>query len=495
MGGASTEVTETTTRVILESAVFHGPTIRNTARRLGLRSEASLRHEKGIGGDLPRVAADRAARLLAEITGAIVAAGIVDNAPEPAVPRRVEVDVRRMSRLLGLALDAAGVRSLLVPLEFAVDGSGPELTIGVPPHRLDVETEADVAEEIARAHGYDRIEGRLPQAALPPYRPDPSGTRNALRRILAGLGVDEMVGHALIGADDLRHSAYDASAPQLVRLFNPLSEEHSILRPVLYPSLLAGVAENARRRRPDAWLFDLGKVYWQNDGTPTPRERRAETAGTGRYESWELGIILSGAAVASVPGEPARAADVATIKGVVDAIHDAIGAPRPSYRAEDPGARHPHRHPGRTGLICDLGGRPYGSLGEVHPRVVEAWGLSGRPVDASIDVGWLLDLVPDRTETRTPSSAQPVDRDLAVVVPEATPIGEVLRIARMSAGDLLDELRLFDIYRSQLIGEGRVSYAIAFRFQPDEGGDEKAVDKAMNKVRGSLRHHLGAEIR
>jgi phenylalanyl-tRNA synthetase beta chain len=131
----------------------------------------------------------------------------------------------------------------------------------------------------------------------------------------------------------------------------------------------------------------------------------------------------------------------------------------------------------------------------VHPQVVQAWGLSGRPVDASIDVGWLLDLVPDRTETRTPSSAQPVDRDLAVVVPEATPIGEVLRITRMSAGDLLDELRLFDIYRGQQIGEGRVSYAIAFRFRPDEGGDEKAVDKAMNKVRGSLRHHLGAEIR
>src|SRR5688500_6359605 len=214
MGGASTEVGAATTNVILESAVFHGPTVRNTARRLGLRSEASMRHEKGIGGDLPRVAADRAARLIAEITGARVAAGIVDNAPEPAVRARVDVDLQRMSRLLGMPLDAAQVRSLLEPLEFEVAGPGPELSIGVPPHRLDVLVDADVAEEVARTHGYDRIAGRLPEAALPPFRPDPSARRNTLRRILAGLGVDEIVGHALIGADDLERTGYGARGPE-----------------------------------------------------------------------------------------------------------------------------------------------------------------------------------------------------------------------------------------------------------------------------------------
>ena len=186
---------------------------------------------------------------------------------------------------------------------------------------------------------------------------------------------------------------------------------------------------------------------------------------------------------------------MATLKGLVDAVHDAIGAERPTYRSEDPEDRHPHRHPGRTGLICDAAGRPYGSLGEIHPRVVEAWGLAGRPVDAAIDVDRLLGLVPDRIDARTPSAPQPVDRDLAVVVDEATPVGELLRVARMSAGPMLDELRLFDIYRGEQIGPGRVSYALAFRFQPDVTGDEKTVDKALNKVRGSLRHHLGAGIR
>src|SRR5688572_2932071 len=286
MGGASTEVTETTSAVILESAVFHGPTIRNTARRLGLRSEASMRHEKGIGQDLPRLAADRAAQLIAEITGARVGRGIVDNDPEPKELTRVSVSVARMSRLLGIDLDANRVVELLRPLGFEVTGDGDELEVIVPPYRLDVAGAADVAEEVARAHGYERIVGRLPHAALPPYRSDPSAGRNLVRRVLAGIGLDEMVGHALIGADDLARTSLDASDASLVRLHNPLSTDHAILRPSMVPSLLGGLAENARRRRPDAWLFDLGKVYWYNSGAPTPREKRSESAGTGRYESW-----------------------------------------------------------------------------------------------------------------------------------------------------------------------------------------------------------------
>ena len=494
MGGASTEVTEATTAVILESAVFHGPNIRNTARRLGLRSEASMRHEKGIGQDLPRFAAERAAQLIAETTGAHVGRGIVDNDPEPKERTRVNVRVDRMRRLLGIEVDAGAAGDLLRPLGFQVTGDGDELDVFVPPHRLDVVGPADVAEEIARAHGYERIVGRLPHAALPPYRPDPSAGRNLVRRVLAGIGLDEMVGHALIGVDDLARTSLDVSDASLVRLHNPLSPEHAIMRPSMAPSLLAGLAENARRRRPDAWLFDLGKVYWHNPGAPTPRDKRSESAGTGRYESWELGIALAGQGVPASPGEESPVADVATLKGFVDALHDALGAPRPAYRTEEDGD-HPHRHPGRAGQIVDGNGHAYGSLGEVHPRVVEAWGLTGRPVTASISVGRLLHLMPDRPRSRPIPTAQPVDRDLAVVVDEATGVGELMRVARMSAGPMLDELRLFDVYRGEQIGTGRVSYALAFRFQPSEAGDEKAVDKALNKVRGSLRHHLSAEIR
>ena len=495
MGGASTEVGETTRRVILEAAIFHGPTIRNTARRLGLRSEASMRHEKGLGHGLPRMAADRAAQLLVELTGARVGRGIVDNDPDAKPPVRIGASVGRIQRLLGIELSRADLTRLLEPLGFAVEGDGDSVEVAVPWHRLDVVLEADLAEEVARAHGYERIPGRLPAAQLPPYRPDPSEPRHRIRRILAGLGLDEIVGHALIGADDLARAGLDPAAPDLIRLHNPLSPEHAILRPSMAPTLLAGLAENARRRQPDAWLFDLGKVYWHHPDKPTPRDKRSETAGTGRYESWELGIGLAGSLAPAAPGEPAHVADVAALKGLVDALHDALGAPRPAYRAEEPDRRHPHRHPGRTALILDGTNRPYGSLGEVHPRIAGAWGIAGRPVDAALALDRLLDLVPEERRSVPIPNAQPLDRDLAVVLDEGTPVGELLRVARTSAGPMLSDLRLFDIYRGEQVGAGRVSYALAFRFQPAEAGDEKAIEKALNRVRGSLQHHLGAEIR
>jgi len=491
MGGAGTEVTDATTRVILESAVFHGPTVRNTARRLALRSEASMRHEKGIGPDLPRYAADRAAQLIAEITGARVASGIVDNDPEPKAPRSVLLDIPRAERLLGIGLDEATIRDLLTPLGFEVRGGVP-LEVAVPNHRLDVVAPEDVAEEIARAYGYDRIQGRLPEPSLPHYRPDPSEPRQQIRRILAGLGLDEVVTHALIGPDDLDRSGYDGADPDLVRVANPLSEQHSIMRPVLYPSLLAALAENVRQRRNDPWLFEVGKTYWMS---AHKGPAGSETAGSGYWEAWHVGIGLLGPQVPLTPAGEMPPADVRTLMGVVDAMHQALGARPPAYRAETPEERHPHLHPGRAARLIDAAGHAYGSLGEVHPTVATAWGLPGRPVVAAINLGQLLELVPAETTATPVPAAQPVDRDLALSVDETTPLGEVLRILRASAGPSLVSARVFDEYRGAQVGAGRVSYAIALRFQPETAGDEKGVERAMNRIRGTLQHHLDAQIR
>ena len=390
-----------------------------------------------------------------------------------------------MRRLLGIELDAARVRELLEPLEFTVAGDGDELTVEVPSHRLDVVVAADVAEEIARAHGYERIAGRLPQAALPPYRPDPSEPRSVVRRILAGLGLEEVIGHALIGPEDLQRAGLDPSDPELVRLFNPLSPQHSILRPSMAPSMLGGLAENARRRRTDAWLFDLGKVY-RHPAQPSPRDRASETAGTGRYESWELGIALSGSAAPAAPGEEPLVADVATIKGIVDALHDGLGAPRPGYRAEPAGQHHPHRHPGRTALITDAAG----------PRV---WVAGRGPPARRRGLG--PDRAPGRRgdRPRPAAGAQPGRRPRRARA--GGPAGRSRpgrRRRRRDAGGggaahrahlgrtAARDVRLFDVYRGDQIGPGRVSYALAFRFQPLEAGDEAEIDRALNKVRGSL---------
>jgi phenylalanyl-tRNA synthetase beta chain len=493
MGGAGTEVTAATTRVILESAVFHGPTIRNTARRLGLRSEASMRHEKGIGHALPRFAVDRAARLIAELTGAAVATGIVDNDPTPKPPTMVELDLARTERLLGIAVEGEAVATLIAPLGFVVKPSGARrVTVTAPSHRLDVVAAEDVAEEIARAYGYDRIPGPLPAPSLPPFRADPSEPRHRVRRILAGLGLDEVVTYALIGPADLARSGFDADDAGNVRVANPLAEAHGIMRPVLYPSLLAALAENVHQRRTDPWIFEVGKTYWMGDAKGPAW---AETAGTGRYEAWHVGIALLGPRVSRAADVEPRDADVGELKGIVEALHAALGAPPPGFRAETADERHPHLHPGRAARLVDGGGRAYGSLGEVHPRIAAAWDLPNRPVIAAINLPQLFELVRPEVRVAAPPAAQPIDRDLAVVLSDETPLGELLRIIRASAGPMLVNARVFDIYRGPQVGPGSVSYAIALRFQPDAPADEKGVERAMNRVRGSVQHHLSAEIR
>jgi phenylalanyl-tRNA synthetase beta chain len=486
-------VTAKTTRVILESAIFHGPTIRSTARRLGLRSEASMRHEKGIARDLPRFAADRAARLIAEITGARVATGMVDNDPGPKPPLVVELDLARTERLLGIGLDGQAAADLIAPLGFVSQPrGGGRLSVTIPGHRLDVAAPEDVAEEIARSYGYDRIPGKLPEAALPPIRPDPSEPRHRVRRILAGLGLDEVVTHALIGPADLARSGYDAGDGELVRVANPLGEAHSIMRPTLYPSLLAALAENVRQRRTEAWIFEVGKTYWMSDRKGPVW---AETAGTGRHEASHVGIALLGAELPRSLGVEQREAGVADVKGMLEALHAALGAPPPTFRAESAEERHPHLHRGRAGRLVDSRGRGYGSVGELDPRVAAAWDLPGRPVLAAVNLGQLFELVRGEVRVGAVPAAQPIDRDLAVVLPEATPLGELLRIVRANAGPTLVDARVFDVYRGTQIGPGKVSYAIALRFQPDEPADEKGVERAMNRVKGSVQHHLDAEIR
>ncbi len=490
MGGASTEVGAATDRVILESAIFHGPMIRNAARRLGLRSDASMRHEKGIGHDLPRLALDRAAALLADLTGARVATGIADNDPDARRPRVVRLSVARTERLLGIPLTANQVGDLLAPLEFAAETDGSdEVAVSVPSHRLDVVAPEDVAEEIARSYGYGRIEGRLPVTVLPPFRADPSEARHRTRRVLAGLGLDEVVTHALIGRADLERSAMNPDDPGLVRVANPLAEQHSIMRPSLVPSLLASLAENARQRRTDAWLFEVGKTYSMG---PTG-EPDTETAGTGRHEAWGVGIALTGPRQPRSPGSDPADADIGDLKWIVEALHLELGAARPVFRASTRAS--PELHPGRTAEVVDAAGRGYGTLGELHPAITGAWDLPGRPLVATLSLAALLRLVPNQVRLTPVPPAQPIDRDLAVILEESTPVGELLRLVRSSAGATLASARLFDEYRGPQVGEGRVSYAIALRFQPASSDDERGIARAMDRVRGALRHHLGAEIR
>jgi phenylalanyl-tRNA synthetase beta chain len=258
------------------------------------------------------------------------------------------------------------------------------------------------------------------------------------------------------------------------------------------PSLLASLAENVRQRRADAWIFEVGKTYWSGGGKGP---RWAESAGTGRFEAWHVGIALLGPATPRSPGIEVSAAEVADLKGLIAALHVALGAPEPSFRGESGDELHAHLHPGRAARVVDASGHAYGNLGEVNPAVAAAWDLPGRPLLAVINVPQLLALAVTEVHATEVPAAQPLDRDLAVVVDAATPVGEVLRILRGSAGPLLVGSRLFDEYRGPQVGDGKVSYAIALRFQPLAAGDDRAVERAMKRIGGALQHHLAAQIR
>jgi phenylalanyl-tRNA synthetase beta chain len=430
---------------------------------------------------------------MAGITGARVAVGIVDNDPGPHERRVVRVSPVRTTRLLGFPVDQPVLAETLVPLGFEVGESGDEVAVAVPLYRQDVVQAVDVAEEVARARGYDQVPAPLPAPALPPTRPDPSARRHALRRVLAGLGLDEVVTHALIGPSDLVRTGFDPAAEHLVMAANPLSEEHSILRPVPYPSIFAALAENVRQRRTDLAVFEVGKIYRHRPGSGGALAQ----AGGAYSEAWTVGIGLLGSAAGRYPGDAPRRWEVADLKGIVDALHVALGVPAPGYRPETPEELHAHLHPGRAARIVDANGKHYGSLGEAHPTVTAAWDLPHPPIVAAIhlDPGGLFGLEPRSERAGPVPSAQPIDRDLAVVVDQATPLGDVLRIARQNGGALLARVELFDEYRGPQIGEGRVSYALALRFQPVTPGDEPTVARAMEKISGALRHHLAADIR
>ena len=474
------------------------PDVRNTARRLGLRSEASMRHEKGISMDLPRVAADRAAALIAEITGARVASGIVDNDPGAPPLRVIEVDAARTERLLGHPGGRrARAAEWLTPLGFEVADHGEGEVAGdrpAPPpgrHRGRGRGRGDGAGPRLRPDPGNDAEGR------PSAQPARSVRRAARSPARAG-GAGPRRGRHPRPHRSGRHRAAPGSTPtprtscgSRIRC----RRSTPILRPVPYPSVFAALAENARQRRTNVAIFEVGKSYHYR---PTSGDELRQAASPYR-ESWKLGIGLMGMATERYPGEPARAWDVADLKGIVDAVHEAMGAPVPTYRAEGPEERHGHLHPGRAARMTDATGRSYGSLGEAHPAVADAWDLPSRPMLAAIhlDPTWPVRagaaLEPGGRRARPPSRWTATWRSSWTrrrPVGELHPAGPPER--RPAAGRGAPVRRVPRHSRS-----GRAASPTASRSasSPNRRPTSDPSPGPMDKISGALRHHLAAEIR
>jgi phenylalanyl-tRNA synthetase beta chain len=515
MGGAASEIDVGTTDVVIESAIFDPVSIRRTGQRYALRSEASLRFEKGQEIRLARIGADRCARLILEWAGGTLYAGRVDSAPDEPAEREVAFRPVRVVRLLGLELGVdeqravlarAGVSTRLAtagttiqiaagadPLEIQADAHETLVAI-VPTWRRDLAIEADIVEEIARVRGYETIPPTLPETAPPPWRPSPLELRDAVRETLVGAGIVEVVSHALVSprlldsfawvAPDEAADGEIAAGGDMITVLNPLSPDHSVMRQGLIASLVEVVSGNARHGRTDLALFEVGKGYGRDGDTAR--------------EWWRLGFALTGAAEPAAWSRTARQYDLDDAKGIVELLAGRLRLGRASWtRLVDEPILHPGRSARVHALRADGALGLTGRIGEAHPSQIERWDLRvDRLIVAELSIAGLsggqLPVIRVVPVGRHPV----VERDLAIVVPAAVEAAAVDATIRRSAGPLLVDVRLFDVYRGAPLTATEKSLAERLVFRAaDRTLTDEEIDGAIARITTSLAAELGARLR
>lgn len=475
MGGHASEVTDGTTRILLESAHFSPTRVRRGARALNLRTEASRRFERWVDPNGALRAADRAAQLLAKCSDGRVAPGVTDVCSRIVDPALVSLRFARCRAILGLELSEAQVVSALQRLGFDAGTSGESVTVSVPTWRRDIESEIDLIEEVARIHGYGEMPTTLPKNAVPGAGLNAAQRlQQAARTALLGCDLNEIVTYSLENSAAVQRAGL-THEPPAVTLRNPLTEDYTQLRTSLIPSLLNVLSTNARTR---TGFFEISKIF------ESKHELQPD-------EPLKIGIALLNAPVEPHWRKEPQSADFFAIKAVVETLLAALGAPSGEYRP----ALHPSLHPGRSAEIL-LGGESLGIIGEVHPTVRENYDLKSRAVLAELDWATLARQAQASRTAQTVSRFPASDRDLALVLNRDVPAADVEKAAREAAGALLESVRVFDVYTGPPIPEGQKSLAISLRFRAGERTlTDAEVDEAMTKVRAAAESTLGAQVR
>jgi phenylalanyl-tRNA synthetase beta chain len=489
MGGQVSEVSGDTTRVAMEAATWVGTNISRTMSKLGLRSEAGARFEKQLHPEQAIAAQRLAARLMVELCGARIVGETVDEYPRPARPRTVALRVERVERLLGVAVPAAEIESILGRLGFGVAaGEGGRLQVTVPHWRdSDVQREADVIEEIGRIHGLGELPITLPARRLAVGGLTPAQRlRRRLEDALRDRGLTEVISYSFTSPEAMERVRLPAAEVPLLRLANPLSEEQSVMRPLLLPGLLDAARHNAARGRPGLALFESAHVY-RVAGSLDQTFEGSPRGSTPAHERHHLGALLTEALPGTWRSE-ARPADFHAAKAVLEAM---LAAARVEAAFE--ASERPFLHPGRTASVLAGDERKLGWVGELHPAVAREWDLGGAAC-FEVDFDLLAELAPGPPSYRDVTSFPPVVQDIAVVVPEDVPAADVVAAVR-SAGTLVSRVELFDVYRGEQLGEGRKSLAMRLELRApdrtlsddDVAPQRAAIERALAEIGGGLR--------
>jgi phenylalanyl-tRNA synthetase beta chain len=502
MGGANTEVTGATTRVLLEAAYFKPGSIRGTSRDLGLKTDAAYRFERGADIEGLRDAIDRAAQLIAEVAGGVVARGVIDVYPAPRRRPVVRLRVSRIQRVIGASPPVEEVARILEGLGLLVRREPDALQVEVPAFRRDIAIEEDLVEEVIRVWGYDKIPSTLPGGTLIPARRPPTlAQADAVRRALVAAGLDEVITYAfedpdlevalgLVGGEGGVKTAAEAEAVRVqealvdrdrepLRLLNPLSQDASALKSDLMPALLRVIATNVRRQQPNVRVFEIGKHYARVRGEPA--------------ESRWLALALTGARANPAWYAPREPADVFDAKGLAEHVLAVLGLRDVAVDA-DPGA-HPYFEPGRWGRLV-AGGTAVAAFGEIALPAREVFDIPAPVFGATIplDVVAAIAVEPPRFVAlpRHPS----VQRDVAFVIPQSLPAAEVEQVIRSAGGALLRSVTLFDLYAGEGVGPGTRSLAWRLTFRADDRTlTDAEVNDAYARVIEDVRRRFGVEVR
>ena len=497
MGGQVSEVSETTTRVLLEVATWNGVNILRTSRKLGLRSDASNRFEKQLHPELAIRGQRIASRLMVELCGAKLVPGTIDEAAEIPAPHHIGLRHERVERLLGMPITLDQCVEYLARLDFEVEREGENLAATVPVHRhYDVTREVDLIEEVGRIHGY--------AANLEPTLPSTSGQTGGLTReqrlrrrtedVMRDLGFDAVVNLSLTDPGmpgRLRIPDEDVRA-RPIGISNPLSAEHSFERTALLGSLLDDARYNLAHGAEAVALFESGRAYLREGESPHDGVLAGKFVGdrpAPAFEPGRIGALAAGDLRPSGWRDEPVAAAFYSLKGVLEALATQLGV-----SIEVAPGDQPFLHPGRSARVL-IGDEEIGWLGEIHPLVCRDWDLEGA-AGFEVDLAPLVDASPIGEETYEDVISYPaVHQDVAVVVDETVPAAEVRAAVLEGGGDLLRSAEVFDLYRGEQLGEGRKSLALRLTFRaPDRTlTDEEAADRrraiadAVQRLGGSLR--------
>ncbi len=458
MGGADSEISDATTDVVVEMAWFERMPIAKSSRRLGLRSEASARFERGVDPEGCDLAQDRFVELLGGVGGgsvAAVSAGLVDA--RGRLPDRTPIEVRpaRVNALLGSDLTAAEMKDLLDPIGFTTElgaGEGAPMRVALPSFRLDSDVEVDVVEEVGRMYGYARLGKTMPVSSLSGHLTPRQLERRRLRSLLTGLGCSEAAPMPFLAPGDLERAGLPGDG---ITITNPLVAEESVLRTSLLPGLLKAVRHNASHRNDGVALFEIGHVFKRpvDPGAELPDERET------------VAVAIAGR-------------DAAAAVEAWRTLCDGLAMPG----ADVANAEMPGLHPTRSG-VARVEGEAVGAIGEVDPEVLAAYDIPGRVAWLEVDLERFL-AHPHGTPTYVPVSRFPSsDIDLAFEVAEGTSATDVAATVETAAGDLLGWVRLFDTYRGEGVRDGHRSLTYRVRLQ---ARDRTLTDGEVGEVRQAI---------